>query len=146
LEPGKIGRRHAMTTRLVDSGWNAEFVSALSADSSYLRIISPFIKTGAIERIISKHPNSIEVITRFNLNDFAAGVSDLTALRRLLAAGARVRGVKNLHAKAYLFGNSRAIITSANLTEAALNRNHEFGMITEDAAVIIACRSYFDDL
>ena len=35
---------------------------------------------------------------------------------------ARVRGVRNLHAKLYIFGESRAIITSCNLTEAALTR------------------------
>ena len=31
--------------------------------------------------------------------------------------GARARGIKNLHAKAYIFGDRRAIVTSANLTE-----------------------------
>ena len=45
----------------------------------------------------------------------------------LLDAGASIRGIQNLHAKLYLFGTSRAIITSANLTEAALTRNQEFG-------------------
>jgi len=88
----------------------------------------------------------LKVITRFNINDFAEGVSDIAALRTLLKAGATVRGIKYLHSKLYLFGDKRAILTSANLTEAALRRNHEFGFVSEDAAVIAACNNYFVDL
>lgn len=135
-----------MTIRLVDSGWAKELTDALRADASELRIICPFIKTTALDRLLSRHPKSIQVITRFNLGDFAEGVSDIEALRRLLAAGAKVRGVRNLHAKLYLFGQGRAIVTSANLTEAAINRNHEFGMVADDKTIIAACVTYFDEL
>jgi len=83
--------------------------------------------------------------TRFNLDDFAEGVSDIAALRMLLDAGAQVRGVRKLHSKLYLFGN-RAIVTSANLTKAALDSNHEFGLVTDDALIMATCRAYFDDL
>ena len=86
------------------------------------------------------------MITRFNLADFIEGVSDVDAVGMLLAAGPRVRGIKNLHAKLYLFGTNRAIITSANLTKAALTQNQEFGVVADDAAVIAACRNYFDEL
>ena len=135
-----------MTVRLVGEGWDKEFTEALSADASELRIIWPFMKTGVIESLLSCQPGNIQVITRFNMADFAEGVSDVRALRKLLDANARVRGVRNLHAKLYLFGASRAIITSANLTESALSRNHEFGMVTKDATIIVKCRAYFDDL
>ena len=49
----------------------------------------------------------------------------------LLDAGARVRGIRKLHAKLYLFGASRAVITSANLTKSALDSNHEFGLVAK---------------
>jgi hypothetical protein len=78
--------------------------------------------------------------------DFSDGVSDIAALRKLLEAGAAIRGIRNLHAKLYLFGGNRAIITSANLTEAALGRNHEIGMVADDQTIIATCRHYFDDL
>ena len=64
----------------------------------------------------------------------------------LLDAGGRVRGIKNLHAKLYLFGTNRAIITSANLTKAALTRNHEFGLVADDESFIEECWNYFDEL
>ncbi len=135
-----------MMIRLVDAGWERELVEAARADATNLRIICPFIKVGALRRLLSNRPNSIEVITRFNLQDFARGVSDIAALRTLLSADARVRGIRNLHAKLYLFGASRVIITSANLTEAALCRNQEFGVVSEDASVVATCSAYFDAL
>ena len=136
-----------MTIRLVDAGWDAELTKALGADTSELRIVCPFIKVRALDRLLSLRPGNIQVITRFNLADFAEGVSDVAALRKLLDADASVRGVRNLHAKLYLIGASRVILTSANLTEAALsNRNHEFGMVTEDTEIIATCRAYFDTL
>ena len=64
----------------------------------------------------------------------------------LLDAGASIRGIRNLHAKLYLFGKSRAIITSANLTKAALTRNQEFGVVTDAPALIEVCRNYFNEL
>jgi HKD family nuclease len=134
-----------MTVRLVDAGWGAELTAALRADTSEFRVICPFIKAGALDRLLSLNPANIQVITRFNLGDFAEGVSDIAALRMLLDAGAQVRGVRKLHSKLYLFG-SRAIVTSANLTKAALDSNHEFGLVTDDAPIIATCRAYFDDL
>ena len=43
-------------------------------------------------------PGNVQVITRFNLADFAEGVSDIEALRLLLDAGADIRGIRSLHA------------------------------------------------
>lgn len=135
-----------MTSRLVEAGWVAEIDNALAAEPRDIRIISPFLKNGAVKRILSREPRPLRVITRFNLGDFAEGVSDLSSLRSLLAAGGKVRGIRNLHAKVYVFGSRRSIVTSANLTEAALTRNHEFGLVTDDAEVISTCCRYFDDL
>lgn len=132
--------------RLVDAGWGRELTDALRADNSELRLISPFIKAGALDRLLSLNPGKVRVITRFNLANFAEGVSDVAALRMLLDAGARVRGIRKLHAKLYLFGASRAVITSANLTKSALDSNHEFGLVAEDETVIATCHAYFDDL
>ena len=136
-----------MSFRLVDTGWNAVLIDAMRTDHSVVRLVCPFIKKGAVERLFANsNPGTLQVITRFNLDEFAQGISDLSALRFLLDRGASIRGVKNLHAKLYLFGDSRAIVTSANLTEAALLRNHEFGFVAEDVEIVGGCRKYFDDL
>lgn len=135
-----------MTFRLVDKGWHEEFTEALCDDASELRIICPFIKVGALQWLLQHNPKEVRVITRFNLADFAEGVSDVAALRKLLEVGGRVRGVQNLHAKLYLFGGKRAIITSCNLTQAALEKNRELGIVTSDSATVEKCLDYFDRL
>ncbi len=135
-----------MTTRIIDKGWAKELSDALAADSSHVRIISPFIKSAAIDAFIERKPNKLQVITRFKLKDFAAGVSDIAALNKILRAKAHVRGIKDLHAKLYVFGTTRAIVTSANLTHAGLHRNLEFGVVSDDFEFVRACRDYFDCL
>lgn len=122
-------------------------LTKLAGGSSSLRIVCPFVKEGAIADLLAETSSaSIELITRFNLDHFSEGVSDITALRRLLRMGARIRGVKRLHAKLYLFDDSRAIIASTNLTQAGLKRNHELGVIVEDDDVARGCGSYFKRL
>ena len=135
-----------MTFRLVDRGWESEFADGLRQHPGALRIVCPFIKRRALARILSTRPPFLRVITRFSLPDFAAGVSDIEALRLFLDAGAAVRGVHGLHAKLYIFGTGRAIITSANLTRAGLTANREFGVVTEDSAAVERCLAWFDAL
>ena len=136
-----------MNFRLVDIGWSKELDDALTTDKPNVRIVCPFIKRRVAERLLKRGvPKLFQVITRFNLCDFSEGVSDVSALRLLLENGVQIRGIRNLHAKLYLFGESRVIVTSANLTDAALLRNHEFGFIAEDAGIVERCRQYFDGL
>ncbi len=136
-----------MSIRLIDLGWDKELNAAVHTDHSHICIICPFIKLHAIKRLFSDNkPAKIQVITRFHLGDFAEGVSDISALRWLLNNGAQIRGIRNLHAKLYLFGMKRAVVTSANLTDAALTKNHELGIVVEDAGIVNQCKLYFDNL
>jgi hypothetical protein len=132
--------------RIIDSGWGGELEASVRIDPRRLRVISPFIKRGALERLLKHQPKTVEVITRYNLADFANGVSDLAALQCLLEMGAKVRGIKGLHSKVYLCGTRRAFVTSANLTAAALDQNQEFGIVTDDARSVSICDRYFEFL
>ncbi len=53
-----------------------------------------------------------------DLGCFYDGVSDLDVLETLLESGAKVQGIRGLHAKLFLFGSEVAIGTSANVTDA----------------------------
>jgi hypothetical protein len=132
---------------IVETGWEMHLHSALRVDSSDLSIVCPFIKRAVIERLLNvRMPKRIRLITRFNLLDFMTGVSDTEALSLLLRSGAEVRGIRDLHAKLYLFGKSLAVVTSANLTGQGLSRNHELGFVSSDRSIVAACRRYFEDL
>jgi hypothetical protein len=130
--------------RLVTDGWDALVLGARRENPDGLRILCPFIKARALSRILEAGAGDVEVITRFDLNCYYEGVSDLEALEALLDAGAKVRGLKGLHSKLYLFGDATAIGTSANVTDAGMRRNHEFGFISDEEEVLAACRTYFD--
>ncbi|OAN56834.1 phospholipase D family protein [Sphingobium sp. TCM1] len=133
--------------RLICEDWNAEILAARRTHPGRVRIICPFIKASALSRILSAaRIDDIEVITRFDLACFDQGVSDLDALERILDAGGKVRGVKGLHAKLFLFGEAVAIATSANVTDAAFHRNHEFGFVSTNPAIVATCEAYFDKL
>ena len=54
------------------------------------------------------------------------------------------RGV--LHAKAVLADDEAAFVTSANLTEAALDRNIELGLLVRDRAQALSIRGYLQNL
>jgi hypothetical protein len=110
-----------MTIRLADSVWAKELTDALKADTSEPKTICPFIKATALDRLLSKYPRWIQVITRFSLCDFAEGISEIDALRRSVVRGTNIRGAGTLRAKLYLFSKGRAIVTCANLAEAAIN-------------------------
>jgi hypothetical protein len=136
-----------MTLRLVEAGWHREFERGLKSDRTVVRVCSPFIKRRAAERLLAQgRPDKLEVITRFDLGAFAGRVSDTSALRLLLDADARIRGVKRLHAKVYVFGSGRTIVTSANLTESGLLSNHEFGLVVEDPTLVASATRYFERL
>lgn len=136
-----------MAFRLIDGDWHKVMREAAKADRSALRVVCPFIKLSAARKLIeAAQAKSIQVITRYKLQDFYEGASDVSALRLFLNYGAEIRGVRGLHAKLFLFGKSSALVTSANLTLAALQSNHELGFLSDDEAVVRQCRRYFDDL
>ncbi len=136
-----------MDFELVEKGWDKTIERALSEDHSALRIVCPFIKAAIAKKLLrAGQPALLRVITRFDLRDFLSGVSDTAALRILLGAKARIRGIRNLHSKVYLVGRSQSIVTSANLTTWGLSRNHEFGFVSGEGAIFARCREYFEDL
>jgi hypothetical protein len=136
-----------VTVELVDRDWSAAIRAGLGRDSSSFRVVCPFVKERVLAGLIKDHrPGALRLITRLKLADFADGVSDIAALRAVLQAGGQVRGVRDLHAKVFLFGTTRAAVTSANLTMRGLAGNHEFGCISEEGAFVDACSAYFDAL
>lgn len=112
-----------------------------------LKIISPFVKEQVVRTIQSKFDlKDFELITRFNLQDFASKVSSLEGLRFAVEQGSEIHGIRNLHSKVYLFDERAAIVTSANLTDGGLRSNYECGIFITDKDIIQELVTYFDQL
>ncbi|MEI8121957.1 MAG: phospholipase D-like domain-containing protein [bacterium] len=135
-----------MNTVFWDKKWEEPFRDAMQAVKQEMLIISPFIQKRVVERLLQRRRIGIRVITRFNLRDFYKGVSDPDALESLVQRGAAIKGVRNLHAKVYVFDGIKAFVTSANLTNAALGRNHEFGLTTDNAELVASTVNYFETM
>lgn len=134
-----------MTIRCYSSNWEDLLRHPVETSDTQVRIVCPFLKKAAVERLLDRtDPGPWRVITRFNLDDLKEEVSDIAALRLLLQRGARIRGVQDLHTKLYIFGEDRAVVTSANLTNAGMNRNHEFGCLLERRKEVRESIDYFE--
>lgn len=136
-----------MDFKFIDTGWAKIFEEISAQNSNEYKFITPFIQLNTIKNILRNRKNlQFKLITRFNLSDFFDGVSSLDAIEYILKRGGEIKGLKNLHSKLYVFDSREAILSSANLTQAALLKNFEFGMQTSNPEAISSLESYFDNL
>lgn len=107
-------------------------------------IFSPWIKKDALMDLTSSSnwkDLNIRVLTRSKEINFLDSSSDIEAYEELLDLGAEIRTLENLHAKIFVADNNKAILTSANFTNAGLGisrsgGNFEIGIyIDEDEQV-----------
>lgn len=93
-----------------------------AGQDALILIAAPFIKKDALERILAHCTSGqqIQVITRWHLDEIAAGASDPEIWELLRThSGASLWLRSNLHAKYYRFG-SICYVGSANVTDSAL--------------------------
>lgn len=131
---------------IIQKNWLTYFLKELDGtDKVY--IISPFISKTIVDHLlINFRGKEIKIITRFNLNDFCSGVSSLSALKDLLSKNVKLKGIKDLHSKVYLFDTKSTIITSANFTSGGFFNNYEFGVKSIDPKIIKSTKEYFQNL
>lgn len=132
-------------TKIIQDKWLYNFLKELESTKN-LKIISPFITDNMVTHLLGNWKGNIQIITRFNLNDFRSGVSSLVALKRLIENGAIIKGIKDLHSKAYIFDNRSAIITSANFTNGGFFNNFELGVKIKNDEDVVEVLEYFDKL
>ena len=132
--------------RTISNKWINHFKEEC-VKSNNVRIISPFISLALVNHLLEiKRSKTIQLITRFNLNDFRQGASCLKALKKLLENGIEIKGIKNLHSKIYTFDQRSVIIASANFTSGGFFNNYEYGIISEDEIIVNDTINYFDSL
>lgn len=132
--------------KILKENWFSNFVNELKK-SKDLKIISPFIGDNMVDHLINNwNGNAVQVITRFNLNDFRSGVSSIRGLKKLVENGAMIKGIQGLHSKAYIFDTKTVIITSANFTNGGFFNNYELGIKSDVKEEVNESLSYFNYL
>ena len=133
---------------IIKSPWEDELLDLVEQTEKSLRFTSPFIKSKPVEKMISAKGDdvSIECITSFKLMNFYRKSSDLKALNSILNNNGTIRNHQPLHSKIYIFDETRAIITSGNLTYGGLNANYEYGVLISDKSNVSRVIKDFYDI
>ena len=98
--------------------WGSRLQALLSNASDECWIIAPFIKRGALARLLADiSPNCrVVCVTRWLPRDVAQGVSDVEILEDFVAhKGSELRLLDHLHAKLFV-GDNQCLVGSANVT------------------------------
>lgn len=85
---------------------------------------------------------NVSLLTDLSLDNMMNGSTDVAALLAFQQAVplTEIRFLPSLHAKVYVAGEVKAIVTSSNLTDNGLVRNFEYGVVIEDTEAVRAVR------
>ena len=134
---------------LVRSPWKQQFLSFLASVREDLFLASPYIGRGPLQLVAEQLSVSgalpgatLALLTDLSVGNMASGGVDAQALVDLVAVApaARVYHLPGLHAKVYVADHHTALVTSANLTEAGLARNTEYGVEIRLPALVRAIK------
>jgi len=118
-------------------------------------ISSPWIKKNALDHLIKgfqQREIHLNVLTTRDVVAFCRGISDIEAFEKLFDVGAKIRIREKLHAKIFISDSNKAIISSANLTNAGFSlsdnvtkNNAEIGIFLEDEKEVLKVREIFEE-
>lgn len=110
------------------------FFRLLDNCRSNIILCAPFIKSNIIKKILDKkmEESNLSVITTSNLANYVSNATDVEAIELLIKNGVKVYNYQHLHAKIYLFGSEKAMVTSANLTYNGMIKNYEYGVLFDN--------------
>ena len=102
-------------------GRPGDMLSSVCSSAQHLIIAAPYIKADALTKVLAdvSPAASLICITRWNLHDFAAGVSDTECRTIVTERGGSFRLHPSLHAKYYRIDDV-ILVGSANLTSSAM--------------------------
>lgn len=116
--------------------WRYHFAEILGSSEKELTISSPYISDEGVDFLL-KHTNSkvrkkgtVNFVTDLSPQNIYQGSTNPNSFKTLLQSCAYINlwHLPRLHAKVYVSDNSKAIITSGNLTAGGLFRNFEYGI------------------
>lgn len=134
---------------MVPSPWANQFEALLRASRSSVVICSPYIGRGPCDRMVrcltrSGSPPTVHLLTDLSTDNLLSGATDAAALLTVAESlpSVFVRYLPRLHAKVYVRDEAEALVTSGNMTDSGLSRNHELGVRILDSPVVAQVRSH----
>ena len=131
--------------RVLTRGWRDDLANVATAARNSLLVAAPYIKDDEAAWLCGQLRPGVAVLTLANLDTDAVSSAalDVAALGRLAEASpaSRLVALPSLHAKVYIADETAAIVTSGNLTRAALDRNIECGVLLDEPDPVRALRA-----
>ncbi len=136
----------------IERGWHNSLGDLLERAESKVLVAAPFISaTGStffVDRLSSKMKENgqLHLLTDLCPSHVCDGSLEPAALECLIDAvpNSTLWHIPRLHAKVYIADQSRALVTSGNLTAGAFYRNLEYGIDVCDPAFVQAVLDHFD--
>ena len=133
-------------TKFLNLPWREELKAVASSAQQSFIVVAPFIKEDAADWLCGLLRPDVRLTTLAHLDVRAVRTSalDVAALRRLasVSPASSLFSVPSLHAKVYIADDQAAIVTSGNLTPAALDRNREYGVLFHDREAVREIRTH----
>lgn len=116
--------------QIIKTPWEDMFIKLVRNSEEKIYLSSPFIKENVAKLILDNKQDNIDckILTRFTLPNIRGGGLDLSAIKYFQNANFSQKNISNLHAKIFIF-DSKAVITSSNLTNGGLKNNLEYGVL-----------------
>jgi hypothetical protein len=134
---------------LLNRDWKDHLGDLIRASGQELVIATPYISAAGVDFVQSNLPQSMTnsgrlvLLTDLSPLPICQGSTDPSAIRCLAEALPTVNmfHLPKLHAKVYVSGTTRAIVTSGNLTKGGLDSNFEYGIRIDDPSVATRIRN-----
>src|SRR3972149_6400040 len=134
-----------MSIEVFRSPWRTRFREFVARTERSLLLVAPFIKLKEAAWLTETVANQkrldqihLTILTRFQADSVLSNTLEIQALSHFQCGcpSCKVISVPHLHAKVYISDETRAIVTSANLTTAALDQNAEYGIQINTPSVV----------
>jgi len=140
-----------MKSELLREDWKEQLATLFHCASEHVLISSPFVSRGGVDFLVDhlspsvQDHGSVQVLANLSPQNIVQGATEPESLQRLNGAVSEtvIHHLPGLHAKVYVADTREAIVTSGNLTAGGLERNYEYGVVTDDEEAIAVIR---DDL
>lgn len=131
------------SVRLIASPWKSVLEEFADSVQRSAWIAAPFITAPGLSALTTlvrrRRPPDIAILTNLSVDNLLTGSTDPRALAdfsRALRTSVTIRHLASLHAKVYVADEHTALVTSANLTDGGLLRNHEYGVKIDSTHVV----------
>lgn len=124
--------------RIITNPWKKDFLRLVKESKQSIKITSPFVKQNICKEIfeIKNKQTRFELITSFKLANVFSHSLDLAGLEHILDNEGIIKNYPRLHSKMYVFDDTQAVVTSANLTNGGLLTNYEYGIFIDDKKLV----------